>query len=208
MEAIYCYSFVEDTPSAAVLRRLVEYRNQTAAHELHFLPGFPQITRGNGNLKKKCPGLLAMAKSGATVVCLTDLDSRPCPGALLTDWFNWSRNHSSDLPKNLIFRIAVREIESWIVADRDAWATFIGIPAANFTQRPDELPDPKQSLLRVLSAKGKKKLHVEMLPRGTAHVGPRYNEVLCRFIESEWAPERASECSPSLKRAIQALESL
>lgn len=164
--------------------------------------------RGNGNLLKKCPSMLNMAKSGTPVVCLTDLDTHSCPSALLADWFGWKPGYVNALPEMLIFRVAVREIESWIMADLQAWSDFIGIPAANFSQAPDEPPDPKQFMLGVIRSKGRKKMHAEMLPRGVSHVGPGYNETLCRFVYTKWSPERASEYSPSLKRALQALQRL
>jgi len=37
-----------------------------------------------------------------------------------------------EIPKALILRIAVREIESWILADRTGLASFLGIAAVNF----------------------------------------------------------------------------
>lgn len=109
------------------------------------------------------------------------------------------------LPPQCIFRVAVREIESWIIADHEAWAAFIGIPAVNFSMQPDQLDNPKQHLLNVIRRKGKKKIHREMLPKGTAHIGPRYNEILCNLVTSSWEPERAAMRSPSLERALKAL---
>ncbi len=206
MEDVYCYSFVEDAPSAAIVRRMAEYRNRTSDHRLLFFEGFPEVMRGNGNLAKKCPSFLNMAKSGLYVVCVTDLDTIGCPCFLLAEWFGLPASRASSLPEKLIFRIAVREIESWIMADIHGWSEFIEIPAANFSQTPDELSDPKQFLLGVLRNKGKKKKHAEMLPRGVSHIGPRYNETLCRFVETTWSPERAAKHSPSLKRAIHALQ--
>ncbi|MBX3177009.1 MAG: hypothetical protein KF886_06605 [Candidatus Hydrogenedentes bacterium] len=136
---------------------------------------------------------------------MTDLDTWPCAPSLISSWFGSSPDGSPGLPKGLCFRIAVREIESWIMADRHAWAAYIEIAATNFPTRPDELPDPKQFLINVIRAKGKKKMHADMLPRGSGHVGPLYNDVLCRFIQSTWSANRASRFSPSLMRAINAL---
>jgi hypothetical protein len=70
---------------------------------------------------------------------------------------------------------------------------------------PDQLDNPKDHLLNIIRRKGMKKIHREMLPKGSAHIGPRYNEVLCDFVESAWTPERAAEKSPSLDRALKAL---
>jgi len=92
------------------------------------------------------------------------------------------------------------------MADRGAFARFLGIPVANFSSKPDRLEDPKQHLLNVLRQKGQKRWHKEMLPqRPTAVIGPLYNEKLCGFIENKWNPARARKNSPSLSRAIDAL---
>jgi hypothetical protein len=61
------------------------------------------------------------------------------------------------------------------------------------SMHPDQLDDPKQHLLSVIRKKGRRRKHREMLPQGAAPIGPRYNEVLCDFVEGLWDPERASE---------------
>ena len=65
--------------------------------------------------------------------------------------------------------------------------------------------EPKEHILTVIRRKGRMKFHREMLPKGAAHIGPLYNEVLCKFVETSWQPERAAENSPSLDRALKAL---
>ena len=125
------------------------------------------------------------------------------PSAAVADRLVAARNARSK--HRLVFRVAVREVESWILADHEAWAEYINIPGDNFSKTPDQLDDPKQHLLTVIRRKGKKKIHQEMLPKGAAHIGPLYNEVLCEFINTSWQPERAAENSPSLDRALKAL---
>ena len=205
MDDIYCYSYVEDAPSAEVARKLVAERNASVAHKLLFFNGFPAMTGGCGALEKKCPAFLNMAKGGLYTVSLTDLDTRACAGALIREWFGISNAQSIALPKQVVFRVAIREVESWIMADRQAWAEYIGIPVGNFAVAPDDLPDPKLHLLNVIRKKGRKKRHREMLPTGTASIGPGYNDVLCEFVQQHWSPVRASAHSPSLKRAIKAV---
>ncbi len=208
MDAIYCYSYVEDDPSAEVLRRLVAARNTTATRKLLFFDGFPTKTGGCPALKRRCPSFFHMAKGGLYTVSLADLDNERCAGALIRKWFGIPDKHPISFPKELTFRVAIREIESWIIADHDAWAKFIGIPAINFSVTPDELRDPKLHLLNVIRSKGRKKFHKDMLPRGTASIGPLYNEIMCEFIQNKWNPERAQENSPSLKRAIHAINEI
>ncbi len=202
---IYCYSYVEDTPSAEVARKLVATRNAAAAYSLLFVDGFPAVTGGQGALKKKCPKFLNMAKGGLYTFSLADLDTCVCAEALIRQWFALYKGENIALPKQVIFRVAIREIESWIMADRDAWSDYIGIARGNFSTKPDALPDPKQYLLSVIRGKGHRKYHRQMLPAGTASIGPLYNTVLCKFVRERWSSVRASEYSPSLSRAIMAL---
>ncbi len=208
MEDIYCYSYVEDAPSADVVRKLVAERNISAAYKLLFFDGFPTVTGGNIALKKKCPSFLNMAKGGLYTVSLTDLDTRPCAAALIRQWFSIPDEQPIELPKQVVFRVAIREVESWIMADRDAWAEHVKIPADNFSAAPDELPDPKLHLLNVIRKKGRKRYRKEMLPTRTASIGPGYNDVLCEFVQHHWNPLRASANSPSLERAIKAFRDI
>ncbi len=205
MTDVYCFAYVEDAPSAAVAHKLIAARNAQLDHRLVFRNGFPAILGGYGNIKSKCEAFLNMARSGSHTFILTDLDTTECACTLIRDWFDIPQGEPVDLPTQCIFRVAVREVESWILADRTAWAEYIGIPIANFSKAPDKLDDPKEHLLNVIRKKGRTKIHHEMLPKGAAHIGPRYNEVLCEFVNSSWMPERASENSPSLGRALKAL---
>lgn len=206
MEDIYCYSFVEDAPSAAVARKIVATRNTKLKPALVFREGFPRVTGGKSVIKSKCEAFLNMAKVNIPTFIMIDLDNCECACSLIRNWFDIPQKDAVLLPSQCIFRIAVREVESWIIADRDAWADFIGIPAGNFSTQPDSLGDPKRYLLNVIRTKGKKKIHREMLPQGGgASIGPKYNEVLCNFVESSWEPERAAKISPSLDRALKAI---
>ncbi len=205
MADAYFFSYVEDAPSAAVVTKLVSERNGKADDQLIFRKGFPVVTGGYGAIKKRCAAFLDMANAGLRTLALTDLDTHECACTLIRDWFGIPEASQATLPEECIFRVAVREVEAWILADRAAWAAHIGISAANFSANPDSLEDPKQHLLNVIRAKGRRRVHREMLPEGTAHIGPRYNEVLCDFVETVWLPERAAANSPSLYRAIRAL---
>lgn len=205
MGDIYCYAYVEDAPSAAAARKLVETRNAHLDRRLVFRAGFPAVMRGYGAIKSKCKAFLNMARADIHTFILTDLDTAECACVLICDWFAIPQGTPVALPSQCIFRVAVREVESWILADRAAWAEYIGIPAANFSIHPDQLNDPKEHLLNVIRRKGTKKRHRDMLPQGSAHIGPKYNEVLCDFVDRLWMPERAAKNSPSLDRALKAL---
>lgn len=207
MTDVYCFAYVEDLPSAAVAKKLVANRNSKPQidHQLVLREGFPSVMRGFGAIKSKCEAFLKLARVGIHNFILTDLDTAECACVLIRDWFAIPQGNPIDLPPQCIFRVAIREVESWILADHTAWAEYIGIPAVNFSKHPDQLDDPKGHLLNVIRRKGKKKVHREMLPNGSAHIGPLYNEVLCEFVNNSWMPERAAENSPSLYRALRAL---
>ena len=48
-----------------------------------------------------------------------------------------------------LFRIAVREVEAWLIADREALAGFLKIKIMHVPYKPEELVDPKRVLLEL-----------------------------------------------------------
>lgn len=200
-----CYAYAEDPPSCSVIRRLVEFQREHSATGvvLRLIAGFPENKHGNSNLKKMIPAVSNMAKAGITVFILTDLDSAVCAPELIKNWVPMQREQR-EMPAGFLFRIAVREVESWLIADRDILAATLGIPNANFSADPDSLDDPKAHLLGVIRTKGTRKIHREMLPGPNSRIGPEYNNVLCRFVNDHWDPERAAVHSASLRRALEA----
>ncbi len=203
------YGWVEDAPSQAVAHALFRQTATTGKLQLAFRNGFPAIAHGFGNIKKKAPSYLKMASDGQAVFIMTDLDSGQCAPSLLREWLKQAEASERILPERFVFRVAVREVESWLMADTDGMAKFFGIPKANFPSEPDGLDDPKEHLLGIIRRKGKRKWHKEMLPSGrTASIGPTYNGKLCEFINGHWDPVQAASVSPSLNRAVNALSRL
>ncbi len=204
MEEIRFYGYAEDELSCAVMRRLFSYRNtsNTGGRRLVFSPGFPQNKAGFGQLKKMAPKLVQMCgKAGLFAFVMTDLDRDECAPSLIRCWFSIN----PPLPDSLIFCVAVREVEAWLLADRDNLADFLGIAKTNFSAEPENLDYPKRHLLDVIRSKGRKRFHRDMLPKGNAHIGPEYNRVLCDFVENHWSIDKAQQCSPSLQRTVNAL---
>ena len=64
MGDIYCYSFVEDRPSAEVVKKLAAHRNACCENALLFLDGFPNIKRGKSDIRRMAPALVQMARGG------------------------------------------------------------------------------------------------------------------------------------------------
>lgn len=104
----------------------------------------------------------------------------------------------------MFFRIAVRALEAWLIADSEGMAEFLGVSVANFPDDPDRSDDPKAVVLRAAAKSARK---TAMLPasRVRARVGPTYVPELISFITNHWSIDRAIERSDSLRRCIGAL---
>jgi hypothetical protein len=137
------------------------------------------------------------------VVVLTDLDRQPCPRALIDSWLGKRRQ-----PQNLLLRVAVHEVEAWLLADHEAIQHLFG-KTARLPPNPDVLVDPKQQLLQ-LAQRGKRRIRDQLVAStGTiAAQGLAYNSRLCDFVRSEWCPERASIRSESLRRTRLCINAL
>jgi hypothetical protein len=158
---------------------------------------------GFGYLKSKMHDFAGMAARNV-IVLLTDLDTAKCAPSMKADWF-----HKIDQPSKFVFRIAVRETESWLMADRVHFSDFLGVSQNAVPQDPETLVDPKAKLVDI-ARKAKRDLRSDLVPaRGVrAKQGIGYNEVLCGFVERMWDCRRASQNSDSLRRACDRLASV
>jgi hypothetical protein len=184
----------EDELSEHILHRLLTETGK-------FAVGTRYRRGGNGYLKRTINGW-NKAAAGVPFLVLTDLDQYACPSALLSSWLPVPRH------ANLLFRIAVREVESWLLADQVNLARFFGIAQSSIPARPDELPDPKQKLIDLARKSRNRRLREDIVPRkgSTAKQGPDYNVRLEEFVNGIWNPRTAAESSPSLHRAILKIE--
>ena len=92
---------------------------------------------GFGYLRSRMTPWCQMAQHHAVVI-LTDLDRAACPSTLLDEWFGVLVR-----PPNLLLRVAVRELESWLLADHQAMRALIG-KGGVLPVQPDLLVDSKQ----------------------------------------------------------------
>jgi len=181
------YLAAEDVPGLAVGRKLVA--EQTALSVYGVKNG-----SGYGNLKKKTPNYDQMGSKGLPVLMLTDLDDSPCPEKKITEWLGRPPS------RGFLFRICVREVEAWLLADRNAIAGFLRVSIATLPLAPESLSDPKAKLIQ-LAQNAPRKIRDGLTPVGRAAIGPDYNELLGAFIAEKWSIERAVERAPSLARA-------
>jgi len=209
MEEVQIFAaYAEDVLSCEVMKRLVAFRNEwtDSGTVLTFRKGFPENKRGFGDIKKQIPAMNNMANAGMLIFVLTDLDQRDCSPNLIRDWFELNDSKPT-LPEAFIFRVAEKEIESWLMADYESLSTFLSIPVANFPKDPDAIERPKQELLSILRRKARKRCFKEMIPEPGGHVGPEYNPQLSVFVRDHWDVERASLRSNSLQRTLKKLMS-
>lgn len=155
---------------------------------------------GNGYLRRTVNGFNNAAR-GTPFLVGTDLDEYGCPPALIDDWLTSAKHH------NLLVRVAVREAEAWVLADRHRFADFLGINARNVPEDAESLPNPKEALIQLARTSRKKQLRDDICPpiNSTRRVGPNYNARLGAFVRASWDPTVARQNSNSLDRTIARL---
>ena len=198
------YSFVEDVLTRKVVIRLFS-RLRTKFPFVSLADGNPVVTQGYGRLKEKAQKFRDAAQFGIDSLLVTDLDTWATPNDLGQDWFGVLC--LSELPDGFIFRVAVHEIESWILADKDGLARYLLISPDNFPDNSDAIPDPKQFLLNLVATKCRKKRFREMLPMKGQKIGIGYNPVLSEFVDTLWDIDQAILRSSSLRRAMEKITS-
>jgi len=135
-------------------------------------------------------------------IVLTDLDKNDCAPNLIREWLPYPRHN------NLMFRVAVREVEAWVMADRAAFAAFIGLGVNRLPLDSEQLDDPKKFLINLVKSCRKKDIKIAILPGegSTATIGPNYNGCLIGFLQKQWRLEEAIKHSNSLKRMAEMLK--
>lgn len=188
---------VEDYLSEAVVLKIL------CASGRPFAVGTRYLGRqGAGYIKKRICGFNRAAKATPFLV-LTDLDDETCAPQLLQSWLSEPPN------RNLIFRIAVREVEAWLLAHRDGIATFLGIQRDLIPSNVESLKNPKEVLIDLARKSRRGDIRKDIVPSdGSNRVqGPDYNGRLIRFVEESWSPVQAMKNSQSLSSAARALAS-
>lgn len=187
----------EDELSENVACRLVQ----------DFLPqfeiGLKLRKHGNGYLRTKFSNFCQLAQR-EFVFLITDLDRIACPPLLLQEW-----EGANGRPDRLIFRVAVTEIESWLLADHWAMGNLLGKGGNKLPLNPDELADPKGFLLKRAQRAPRSVKDDLTVRKGTvASQGLGYNQRLGMFVKDDWNPNAAADRSGSLARTIRRLREI
>ena len=188
----------EDRLSAAVIEKLLS------------LAPFPICIhrrlgeKGCGYIRSHIKDLLKAAKHQKFFI-LMDSDNEDCALRLVN-----SLVPEKLKTKNCIFRIAVREIEAWILADGPGIGKFLGVSERKLTRMPEKLPDPKKYLVDFARRSRNRNIREGLIPseKTSAVIGPEYNVMLSDFVKNFWNAERAAEHSESLRRAVAAIKNI
>jgi hypothetical protein len=184
---------VEGDIDAAVARRILV--------ELGFLPGPIHGRQGKGQLNKALKGYNNAARHAPWLV-IRDLDhDAGCAPELLAGLLPEPAEH-------MCFRIAVRQIEAWLLADRAGIADLLHLPLAVVPENPEDLMDPKATVIQLAQRSRNRRLRGEIVPavNTSAKVGPGYTARMIEFATGAWSPRTAAGCCPSLASCLNAVE--
>lgn len=186
---------VEGDLDEAVVRKLIASVGGTT--------GFVYGRTGKPAIRDKIHGYNNAARHSPWMV-LVDLDQdAECAAALRTQWVPRPE-------RNLCFRIAVRQVESWLLADALRLSRFLSVSQGKIPVSPDLIPNAKDAMVSIARQSRRSSVRQDMVPRtGSGRsVGPAYSSTLIEFVASTWQPNSAAKRSESLRRAIKCLERL
>lgn len=194
------YIATEDRLSEALAEHIVKAAGHIVAAKI---PKDRRRHAGFGYLKTRLPDFIKSCLGGLSFFLLTDLDTSTCPPNLLKNWLG-----GTDKPENLLLRVAVREVEAWVLADRSRFADWLGVAETEIPVNPESCLDPKADLLSLVAKSKKRNLKEGLLPKKGAPtpVGLEYNDLLCDFVETKWRLDEALKIAPSLARAFLRLQ--
>lgn len=183
---------VEGITDEAVARRLIRH--------VGAYPGIVYGKQGKAHLRERIQGYNNAARRAPWLV-IVDLDREAdCAPPFCQTWV-------PDPSPLLCFRVAVRSVEAWLMADTDALAEFLRISRRKVPAQPESVLAPKREFVNLARESRNNAIRSDMVPRvgsGRA-VGPAYASRVIEFVSGKWDPGRASARSESLRRAIDCL---
>lgn len=192
-ESVVISAAVEGIVDETVVRKLVV--------EAGGYPGTIYGKNGKSYLRRQIQGYNNAAKRSLWIV-LVDLDhDAECAPPLCEEWIP----HPSPY---LCFRVAVREVESWLMADAASLASFLSVSVSAIPSDPEQLIDPKTEMVNLARRSRRRVIQEDMVPRtGSGRsVGAAYASRMIEYVQTSWRPEVAVERADSLRRAITCLQ--
>ncbi len=186
----------EDILSEAVIERLLKLSPLKISIARRF------SGHGSGYIRSRINSFFSAAIHQQPFLVLMDSDKEDCALHILDSLIPNDRRN-----KKCLFRIAVREVEAWLLADAHGLSRFYGISESLINRRPETLADPKDHIIKLARKSRKKDIANAIAPDiGTsAVIGPEYNQTLLPFVRNLWDINAAAKRSESLRRAIEAV---
>ncbi len=147
---VFISGAVEGLVDEAVANRLVRHvRAETAS---------VYVSYGKDRLRDSAPGYNNAARFSPWLV-LVDLDrDADCAPPFVRTWL--------PLPSpRMCFRVAVRAIEAWLMADSERLASFLRVPPRDVPPDPESLRDPKRAMVDLARRSRRQEIRADMLPR-------------------------------------------
>jgi len=184
---------VEGPTDEAVLRRLLEEAGVAA--------GSVFGKSGKAFLRQNVQRYNRAAHHFPWIV-LVDLNREAeCAPALCKAWLP---NPASQM----CFRVAVREVESWLLADRERFARFLSVAITKIPRNPESLEDPKRAIVDLAAQSRRREIREDMTPRPGSgrRIGPAYTSRIIEFVTDRhfgWRPNVAAKSADSLHRCLR-----
>ncbi len=183
---------VEGDSDLPVVRRILDFVG-CSVHVVHGRAGKHRINAnlgGYNNAARFAPWLV-LRDLDHDAACATDLVNQ-----LLPVQATWMR-----------FRIAVREIESWVLADPQRVSQYLRIRQGLVPVSPDRLANPKVTLVGLARRSPVAAIKADMVPAAgmSITVGPAYTSRIAEFASGHWRPSVAMKNSDSLRRCVERL---
>lgn len=155
---------------------------------------------GKAQLLRQVGGYNNAARFSPWVVLVDLDDDAGCAPPLIRRWL-------PDPAPQMLLRVAVRETEAWLLADRERLAVFLGVPVTRVPHDPESLPDPKRAMVTLAGQSRRSQIRQDMVPRPSSGrmVGPAYTSRLIEFVTDRnrgWRPAIAADASRSLRRCM------
>ena len=161
--------------------------------------------QGISYIQSKLSGFNVQAKFGNPLLVLIDfVDTKlECPPTVVNQWLH-------NRAPALLLRVVVGEIESWLLADQQGIADFLGISVALVPSALEAVVDPKQTLVNLARRSRRKQRREAIIPRQglTATVGPGYVSKLAEFVQQGWDITNAQQHAPSLAKCVKRLAAI
>jgi hypothetical protein len=186
---------VEGIVDEAVVRKLIV---EAGGH-----PGTVYGKKGKSSLGRQIQGYNHAARQLPWIV-LVDLDrDAECAPPLCEEWV-------PDPAPYLCFRVVVREIESWLMADAESLSGFLSVSPNRIAADPEQIQEPKAEMVNLARRSRRRDIREDMVPReGSGRlVGPAYTSRLIEYVETLWRPGVAMDRAESLRRAMTCLQRL